>query len=141
MSIPNLITLGRVIFIPIIFWLLVSGQTRGAVLLFVLAGITDAGLIQALDINPEQAESKWQYRYRPSPTSSVLATAGGLVFGGDAAREIKAWDQETGEVLWSQRLNAPVGGYPMTYALDGEQYLVIPTGYSNSASSIAREPR
>lgn len=42
MSIPNLITLGRVIIIPIIFWLLVSGQTRGAFLLFVLAGITDA---------------------------------------------------------------------------------------------------
>lgn len=42
MSIPNLITLGRVIFIPLIFWLLVSGQTRGAFLLFVLAGVTDA---------------------------------------------------------------------------------------------------
>lgn len=100
-------------------------------------GITEAGLMQALDINPTQAESKWQYRGRPSPTSSVLATAGGLVFGGDAAREIKAWDQETGEVVWQQRLNAPIGGYPMTYALDGEQYLVVPTGYSNSASSIA----
>ena len=100
-------------------------------------GITEAGLIQALDINPTQGESKWQYRSRPSPTSSVLATAGGLVFGGDAAREIKAWDQETGEVVWSQRLNAPIGGYPMTYALDGEQYLVVPTGYSNSASSIS----
>lgn len=42
MSIPNLITIGRVIMIPIIFWLLVSGQTRGAFFLFVLAGITDA---------------------------------------------------------------------------------------------------
>jgi cardiolipin synthase len=42
LSIPNLITLGRVIIIPIIFWLLVSGQTRGAFLLFVLAGISDA---------------------------------------------------------------------------------------------------
>lgn len=100
-------------------------------------GITEAGLMQALDINPTQGESKWQYRSRPSPTSSVLATAGGLVFGGDAAREFKAWDQETGEVVWSQRLNAPIGGYPMTYAIDGEQYLVVPTGYSNSASSIS----
>jgi cardiolipin synthase len=42
LTIPNLITLGRVIFIPIIFWLLVSGQTRTAFLLFVLAGVTDA---------------------------------------------------------------------------------------------------
>jgi len=100
-------------------------------------GITDAGLLQALDINPTQGDSKWQYRERPSMTSSVLATAGGLVFGGDAARDITAWDQETGDVVWSKRLNAPVGGYPMTYAIDGEQYLVVPTGYSNAASSIA----
>lgn len=100
-------------------------------------GITEAGLMQALDINPTQGESKWQYRSRPSMTSSVLATAGGLVFGGDAARNVSAWDQDTGEVLWTQRLNAPIGGYPMTYALDGEQYLVVPTGYSNAASSIA----
>jgi alcohol dehydrogenase (cytochrome c) len=100
-------------------------------------GITDAGLLQALSINPTQGESKWQMRERPSMTSSVLATAGGLVFGGDAAREVKAWDQETGDVVWSQRLNAPIGGYPMTYEIDGEQYLVVPTGYSNSASSIS----
>ncbi|WP_127752841.1 PQQ-binding-like beta-propeller repeat protein [Devosia sp. 1566] len=100
-------------------------------------GITDAGLLQALDINPIQAESKWQARERPSMTSSVLATGGGLVFGGDAARYVKAWDQDTGEVLWEQRLNAPIGGYPMTYEIDGEQYVAIPTGYSNSASSIS----
>ena len=100
-------------------------------------GITDAGLMQALAVNPTQGESKWQYRSRPSMTSSVLATAGGLVFGGDAARAVKAWDQETGEVVWSQTLNAPIGGYPMTYEIDGEQYLAIPTGYSNAASSIS----
>jgi len=100
-------------------------------------GITDAGLLDAVSINPTQGDHKWQYRSRPSMTSSVLATAGGLVFGGDAARSINAWDQETGEVVWSQRLNAPVGGYPSTYEIDGEQYLVVPTGYSNAASSIS----
>jgi len=98
-------------------------------------GITDAGLLDAIDVT--KGDHKWQYRSRPSMTSSVLTTAGGLVFGGDAARNINAWDQETGKVVWSQRLNAPVGGYPMTYEIDGEQYLVVPTGYSNAASSIA----
>jgi len=100
-------------------------------------GITEAGLLQALDVNPTQGESKWQYRSRPSMTSSVLTTGGGLVFGGDAGRYIKAWDQETGDVLWEQRLNAPIGGFPMTYEVDGEQYLAVPTGYSNAASSIS----
>ncbi|WP_011582207.1 MULTISPECIES: PQQ-binding-like beta-propeller repeat protein [Chelativorans] len=100
-------------------------------------GVTEAGLVQAIAVTPTSGKTKWDYRSRPTPTSSVLATAGGLVFGGDAARDVKAWDQETGEVVWSQRLNAPIGGYPATYAVDGEQYLVVPTGYSNSASSIS----
>ncbi|KKB12521.1 pyrrolo-quinoline quinone [Devosia geojensis] len=100
-------------------------------------GVTDAGLVEAISVSPTAGETLWDYRSRPAPTSSLLATAGGLVIGGDAARDVKAWDQETGEVLWTQRLNAPIGGYPATYELDGEQYLVIPTGYSNSASSIS----
>lgn len=100
-------------------------------------GQDKAGLFEALSINPTQGDHKWQIRQRETPTSSMLSTAGGLVFGGDAARYIKAFDQETGEVLWQKRLNAPIGGSPVTYEVDGEQYLVVPTGYSNSASSIS----
>ena len=42
MSIPNLITLGRVILVPVVFWLLVNGQLQAAFLAFVVAGISDA---------------------------------------------------------------------------------------------------
>lgn len=42
LSIPNLITLGRAILVPIVFWLLVSGRTQAAFVLFVIAGISDA---------------------------------------------------------------------------------------------------
>lgn len=42
MSLPNFITLGRIILVPIIFWLLVTGNTRAAFLLFVVAGASDA---------------------------------------------------------------------------------------------------
>ena len=42
MSIPNLITLGRVILVPVVFWLLLSGQLQAAFLAFVIAGISDA---------------------------------------------------------------------------------------------------
>lgn len=100
-------------------------------------GITDAGLVDAITINGKQGESLWQMRQRPSMTSSLLTTGGGLVIGGDAGRFAKAWDQKTGEVLWEQRLNAPIGGSPMTYELDGEQYIVIPTGFSAAAGSIS----
>lgn len=100
-------------------------------------GQDKAGLFEALSINPTQGDHLWQHRQREAPTSSVLATAGGLVFGGDAARYVKAFDDKSGEVLWQQRLNAPIGGSPVTYEIDGEQYLAVPTGYSNSASSIS----
>jgi alcohol dehydrogenase (cytochrome c) len=100
-------------------------------------GITDAGLLEALSINPTQGDHKWQHRQRTSMSSSTLTTGGGLVFAGDAGRNINAFDADTGELLWQQRLNAPVGGSPMTYELDGEQYLVVPTGYVVQASSAA----
>lgn len=100
-------------------------------------GIDQAGLVDAIAINPEQGTHAWQHRQRTIPTSSVIATAGGLVFGGDAGRYINAWDDTTGEVLWSQRLNAPIGGSPSTFEVEGEQYLVVPTGYSAAASSAA----
>jgi alcohol dehydrogenase (cytochrome c) len=101
-------------------------------------GVSDAGLVEAIKIGARKAaaDEGWKVRQRTIPTSSLLATGGGLVIGGDAGRFVKAWDQKTGEVLWEQRLNAPIGGSPMTYELDGEQYLVVPTGYSVSASSM-----
>ncbi len=101
-------------------------------------GVSDAGLVEAIKIGTRKAADEgWKVRQRTIPTSSLLTTGGGLVIGGDAGRFVKAWDQKTGELLWEQRLNAPIGGSPMTYELDGEQYLVIPTGYSASAGSIA----
>lgn len=42
MSLPNFITLGRVILVPVVFWLVVSGRTQAAFFLFVLAGVSDA---------------------------------------------------------------------------------------------------
>ncbi|RDE10065.1 pyrroloquinoline quinone-dependent dehydrogenase [Pelagibacterium lacus] len=101
-------------------------------------GITEAGLVEAIQVGVTKSEDAgWKVRQRPSMTSSLLTTGGGLVIGGDAGRYVKAWDQETGEVLWQQRLNAPIGGSPMTFELDGEQYLVIPTGFSAAAGSIS----
>lgn len=100
-------------------------------------GITDAGLVDAIPVSTKAADSAWKHRQRTSMTSSLLTTAGGLVIGGDAGRYVKAWDQDTGEVLWEQRLNAPVGGSPVTYEIDGEQYIVVPTGYSAAAASIS----
>ena len=88
-------------------------------------------------IDVTTGEHLWVHRQRPIFSGSVLTTAGGLLFAGDAARFLKAFDQETGEVLWETRLNSPIGGYMMTYEIDGEQYLAVPTGEVAQASSAA----
>jgi alcohol dehydrogenase (cytochrome c) len=98
-------------------------------------GMKDAGLIQAMNV--EDGSIKWQHRIHPVTTSSLLATAGGLIIGGDANRYVWALDEDTGDQIWSQRLNAPIGGHPMSYEVDGVQYIAIPTGYSATANASA----
>jgi alcohol dehydrogenase (cytochrome c) len=43
-------------------------------------------------------------------------------------RYFKAFDVETGEWVWQTRLGAPLHGYPISYAVDGKQYIAVPTG-------------
>ena len=59
---------------------------------------------------------------------SLVATGGGLIFGGDSNGRFRAFDDETGEVLWEINLGSSVSGYPITYAVDGRQYVAVNTG-------------
>jgi alcohol dehydrogenase (cytochrome c) len=60
--------------------------------------------------------------------TSVLTTAGGLAFVGDVDRYFKAFDVDTGKVLWQARLGSAVHGYPVTYTANGKQYIAVTTG-------------
>jgi len=60
--------------------------------------------------------------------TSALTTAGGLAFIGDVDRYFKAFDVNTGKVLWQTRLGSALHGFPITYAVDGKQYVAVPTG-------------
>ena len=59
---------------------------------------------------------------------SLVATGGGLVFGGDANGRFRAFDDRTGKVLWEMNLGSPVSGFPVTFAVDGKQYVAVATG-------------
>jgi len=59
---------------------------------------------------------------------SLVATGGGLLFGGDVNGRFLAFDQETAEVLWEINLGSPVTGHPITYSVDGHTYLAVRTG-------------
>jgi alcohol dehydrogenase (cytochrome c) len=89
------------------------------------------GQITAVDV--ATGNTVWQYRQRPYNYSAVLATAGGLVFNGDAARYFFALDTDTGKRIWQVRLGSMCCGYPVTYSVDGRQYIAVVAGYGRNS--------
>ncbi|HSM04647.1 MAG TPA: PQQ-binding-like beta-propeller repeat protein [Longimicrobiales bacterium] len=83
------------------------------------------GTIQAISV--ETGRTAWEFE-QEARTFSLVATAGGLVFGGDADGRFRALDDRTGEVLWEVNLGAPVLGFPISYAVDGKQYVAVSIG-------------
>jgi alcohol dehydrogenase (cytochrome c) len=71
-------------------------------------------------------------RRRAMESSAMLATAGDIVFEGSRDRWFRASDAKTGKVLWEVRLDAPPGSFPITYTVNGEQYVAITTGGGGS---------
>jgi alcohol dehydrogenase (cytochrome c) len=88
-------------------------------------------------INVETGQTVWKHEQRAG-TLSLVATGGGLVFGGDDNGRFKAFDDKNGKVLWETNLGAPVSGFPVTFAVDGKQYVAVTTGASLVASSALR---
>ena len=84
------------------------------------------GRLQA--INLQTGKVLWTDRERASPSSAVLATAGGLVFNGNHDRKFRAYDDQSGAILWETRLNAPPASFPITYSVNGEQYVAVVAG-------------
>lgn len=84
------------------------------------------GLFSAVDV--ASGEIRWQHKQRAGIGGSVLTTAGGLVFVSDDARRFRAFDADSGEILWEQVLNSAAGGYPVSYSVDGIQYIAIAAG-------------
>ena len=77
----------------------------------------------------------WSTRGRAPQTSAVLPTGGGLVFAGDLNRYFKAFDETTGNVLWQVRTSNAVNSFPISYSVNGKQYIAVATG---SGSGLLR---
>jgi alcohol dehydrogenase (cytochrome c) len=70
----------------------------------------------------------WQQSQRALFTAATLTTAGGLVFVGDINRYFRAYDAKTGKVLWETRAPTSPQGFPLSYSVNGRQYIAVPVG-------------
>ena len=73
---------------------------------------------------------KWEFKLLSPGFSSLLSTAGGLVFGGTDEGNFFALDADTGKPLWDTQLGANVRGIPVSFAMDGKQYVAIGAGFA-----------
>ena len=91
-------------------------------------GREDGDLTEIRAINVSTGREAWRFSTRSPNRGTVLATAGNVVFHGDLNRRLRAFDAETGEVLWETILGSQITGYPVTYRAEGRQYLAVPVG-------------
>ena len=88
------------------------------------------GSLKAID--PNTGEIKWEYRNEAPLWGGVMTTAGGLVFFGTPEGEFIALNDETGEKLWSFQTGSGVVGQPVTWEMDGEQYVSVISGWGGA---------
>jgi alcohol dehydrogenase (cytochrome c) len=88
--------------------------------------------------NPATGKKVWQFDFAKSQLfASVLATAGDLVFvGGTNDRMFRAFDAKTGKLLWQQKTNSGVVGAPVSYEVEGVQYIAVQSGWGVDAQRI-----
>jgi alcohol dehydrogenase (cytochrome c) len=86
----------------------------------------DWGALRALD--PHTGEMKWEFRHHSAPWGGTLSTAGGLIFTGDIEGNFIALDASTGKPLWHFQTGSAIYAPPVTYALEGRQYVAIAAG-------------
>jgi alcohol dehydrogenase (cytochrome c) len=83
---------------------------------------------KVIAIQPDTGEVAWQVKTRTPMGGGMLATAGGLVFTGDAEGNLASYDAENGRILWSYQTGSGVRAAPITYRLGGKQYLAVASG-------------
>jgi PQQ-dependent dehydrogenase (methanol/ethanol family) len=85
-------------------------------------------------ISAETGQTMWKHEQRAGMLS-LVATGGGLVFGGDSNGRFKALDDKSGAVLWETIVGSPASGYPISFAVAGKQYVAAIVGPSLEANS------
>ena len=82
--------------------------------------------------DPVNQKEAWRANYLGPWNGGVLTTAGNLVVQGNAAGDLSAYRADTGEKLWSTPAQSPVMAAPVTYEVDGEQYIAVLSGWGGA---------
>ena len=98
----------------------------------ILPGDGPAGFVSAIDV--KTGKTVWRVDTKYPQMSSVLATAGGLVFYGDPDGTFVALDAKSGKRLWSINTGAGHRASPISYRADGKQYVVVPSGWGGGTA-------
>jgi alcohol dehydrogenase (cytochrome c) len=87
----------------------------------------DWGHVKAFD--PATGREVWSWRGEAPIVTSLLATGGGLVFSGEPSGMFNAHDARTGRVLWQYQTGSGIHSNPVTYRVNGKQYVAVPVGW------------
>ncbi len=94
----------------------------------------NASTLQAWD--PVRQEVAWQMPLSGINNAGTLTTAGNLVFQGQVNGDLAAYRADTGEELWKMHLGLGISAPPITYAVDGRQYLALLVGWGGGVAGL-----
>jgi alcohol dehydrogenase (cytochrome c) len=100
-------------------------------------GHKQAGAVKAFD--PATGREVWSWKNDQPMVSSVLATAGDLIFVGEPTGEFNAYDARSGTVLWQYQTGTGLHGNPVSYSVKGKQYIAMPAGWGGWVEGFAPE--
>jgi alcohol dehydrogenase (cytochrome c) len=84
------------------------------------------GSVDAVDLST--GKTIWKKHLLSPQFGGLLVTAGGLVFSGDPSGQLRALDERSGDVVWTYQTSSGLNAPPITYAIDGQQYIAILSG-------------